>query len=82
MTEFVDPIEEFIQVSQNDKVSNLGRIQNINECIKVKYEKNSSHGWMRQGNFVDEWMLRWHSAMGHDSVTHGRKAGTGSGSVV
>ncbi|KAK7082092.1 hypothetical protein SK128_027183 [Halocaridina rubra] len=38
--------------------------------------------WMRQGNVVNEWMLRWHSAMGHDSVTHGRRVGTGSGSVV
>lgn len=58
-------------------VSNLRWIHNKNDCIK-----KCSHGWMRQGNFVDEWMLRWHSAMGHDSVTHGRMAGTGSGGVL
>lgn len=37
---------------------------------------------MGLGICVDKWILRWRSAMGHESVTHGRVVGVDSGSVV
>lgn len=44
--------------------------------------QHCGHGQVVLANLVDEWVSRWRSAMGHESVTRGREVGIGSGSVV